>query len=331
MESPQIVEPPEIDLDECTALYCKRCFPGRNPFSVDRHYGLAAVLLGHQCLLVGGYKRKRMPAKYVYVYNTRKNSWAKVHVRNYDLVFGRVRMAFVCGDKLIAYVWLVEHKRYSLVILDLILFGEWRSWETAEHPQIGMGAAGCYVEERNEAIVLGGKPAKQERTFAIHVFSVARAVWYHPYAQGKPPPIRRNHAVCTTGSKIFVVGGVVVGHNRDTIDLHILSVKASKFLWSSPNIPGYTPPDRYSFQITCSQNRVFVYGGYKNIRAFDFYDLKKNHWRKAGGGIKSNGIAYTSEWTPGTSEHAAVQTPKAIWIFGGFQLPASTPLKITGS
>lgn len=316
-----------MDLDDCRALRCRRMVPNKNPFEVRRHYGIGAVLFGHKCLIFGGYKGFKTPARFVYVYNTVSNSWKKLEAANYGLVFGRVKMAFVLDDSLIAYVWHKMKHAYNLVNLNLVLLSEWQSVHQKDPPKIGIGTAGCYIEARNEAVVVGGKGGPK---LLVYVYVVAASSWYRPEVKGKAPNRRMNHAVCSSGSNMFVVGGTHLSLRDDfKLDLHILTMRGREFVWSSPKIPGYAPRDRYLFQATSSGKRIFVYGGYNGVTSFDFYDIAENRWRSAGGSGKENGVKYITNWSKGTSEYASVQTRQTLWIFGGFQLDPYTPLKIT--
>lgn len=321
-----------MDLDTCNALLCERRIPDNNPFEVDKHYGLGLVLCGHKCIVFGGYKAYRTPARFLYIYDTVKNSWKSVMTANHDIAYGRVKMSFIYNDKLIAYIWHEKKGKYNLSAIDLVHYRVWQGLATSNPPNIGSGTAGCYIERRKEAIVLGGKGSLD---FNVHVYNLKTGNWYEPRVTGEEPQLRMNHAVCATGSKMFVLGGTILGGKtyrryNPNLDLHILTMLQTSFTWSSPVVQGYAPSNRFLFQATCTENRVFVYGGYNGTESFDVYEVDKNRWRKAGGGPESNGIGYTTNWYSGTSENAAVQTGKELWIFGGFQLEPHTPLRITG-
>lgn len=317
-----------MDLDKCTSLRCQLIRPKTNPFKVGQHCGFGAVQLGHLCLLFGGYKTFEKPARFVFIYNTLKNSWQKVETSTHDLVHGRVAAAFLLDDNLLVYVRSRQTKRYNLVSINTVLLREWRNVYQLSQPHPGYGAAGCFVEERKEAVVLGGSNNPE---FEVHIFSFAKSLWYCPHVRGEPPSARWEHAICSNGFRVFVFGGIQATQDpAELLDLHILTIRGVSFSWSSPCIAGYVPPNRSFTRATCGPNRVFVFGGYKELDKLDVYEIDKSVWREAGGKRKTNGIPYNTQWTSGTADHGAVQSMKELWIFGGVNLPPYSPLKITG-
>ena len=317
-----------MDLDECTSLSCKRLIPLGNPFKgVGKIYGFGVVLTGHRCYLYGGYKRIPNQGR-VYLYDIAQNAWSSIKPGNPDLAFGRVKLSFVADDILHAYIWHEIYGYYNFAMLDLIQCEEWRLVPDRDAPKIGTGTAGCYVEARKEAVLFGGSaPSEVE----INVYRLQTQSWYSPRAKGQPPRRRWNHAVCTSGERMFVVGGSILGGNRPaTLDIHILTMVRAEFTWTSPVVPGFAPPRRYLFQATCSNDRVFVYGGYNGEHCFHIYSVTEEKWYLTDdSGPPEHTIPLRTPWLSGTSENGALQTPTKLWIFGGFQLPIVTPLVIS--
>lgn len=317
-----------MNLDNCIALQCRKCIPANNPFNVQLHYGIGAVLVGHKCFIFGGYKHLgvRVPAKFVYIYNIVDNLWTCVRPENFNISFGRVKMASVVDDNLVAYTWHERDARYNFSKLNLVDLDTWRLVEGKNSPNIGNGTSGCYIESRKEVILFGGV----NKSTTLHVYSVERKSWYKVDPQGKPPFPRCNHASCSRGNRMFVVGGTVFGP-ISPLDIHIVTMRGRNFSWSSPKVSGYIPPSRYLFNVSCSSDRIFVYGGYGGARLFDFYSISENKWYtgKANTNVPpEHRFYFKTDWPQGTEEHAVVQNESSILIFGGFGVHPSTPLLV---
>ena len=328
-----------MDLEDSTSFKCEKLLPEGNPFRVNYHYGIGAVQLGHRCIIFGGYKHhhNRVPAQYVYIYDTVTNSWTCAKPDNFALSFGQVKMSFVVEDAMFSYTW-HEHKRvYQFANLDVVGMDEWSIVKDRNQPRVAIGTAGCYVELRNEAILFGGGCST-----AVHVFGVEDKAWYTPETKGSAPLPRENHALCSNHNVVYVAGGTIFRRDPETpsmkmLDLHLLTIESETFTWSSPTVgangtSGYLPRRRYLFTMTCVRNRVFVFGGYAGKSAFDVYSIKSNQWFTRNipeDDPEEPVITFAGNWSLGTKEHAAVQTPDKLWIFGGFDLPPQTPLLIT--
>lgn len=327
-----------MDAEKSTSFKCIKLTPRGNPFGVNYHYGIGAILVGHRCLIFGGYKHhhNRVPARFVYVYDTNTNSWGSVEPNNYALSFGQVKMSFLVEDSMFSYTWHEQKRIYQFANLNVVSLEEWALVNAKNMPRVSVGTAGCYVECRNEAILFGGGTSTE-----VHVFKVESRSWYIPDTKGHPPLPRENHALCSTRNVVFVAGGTIIRGRQDSpatkmLDLHLLTIEKRSFTWSHPRIEaslsgGYMPKRRYLFSMTCVQNRVFVFGGYAGKSAFDVYSIKSNQWftRVVDDDPSDPIISFAGNWSLGTKEHAAVQTPQKLWIFGGFDLPPQTPLLIT--
>ena len=292
----------------------------------NKHYGIGAVLVGHRCVVFGGYHSLRQE---FWVYDIAKRSWKQYAPINHDKLYGRVRMAFMVDDVLYVYLWSPIRKRYSFLTLDLVCMEEWIVERESSHMRMRFGTSGSYVECRNEGVLFGGEINSTE----VLVYNVERASWYCPKTTGSPPSPRFNHTTCSYGRHMFVLGGIRISSRPATgLELYSLDMDGTRFTWSTPKVGGYLPQGRYLFSAACISERIFVFGGYSGHTSFDIYSFEHKCWRKgyyeeASG--KVEGFRFKCDWIIGTSDHAMVLTPQNLVVFGGFQLPIGTPLHIT--
>ena len=298
-----------------------------NLFGLHLLYGVGAVLIGHRCVVFGGYARL---VQNICIYDTERRTWQSRQVRNGGRLQGRVRMAFVVDDVLYVYIWSSDKQKCRFVTLDLLLMKEWALGGTGACEQMAFGTAGSYMESRNEGVLFGG----QSNSTDVLVYSVENRTWYRPKTRGSPPSARFNHTTCSQGEQMFVLGGrsVETEHAFKSLELHVLTMRRQRFIWSTPKVTGYVPRGRFLFAAACISGRIFVFGGYNGYASFDIYSLRLNRWQT--GSYKDDfdhnqGFRFMSDWNRGTSDHVLVLTPQRLIVFGGFQLPISTPLHIT--
>lgn len=304
----------QMDLSSCSSFKARLLRPSGNPFNNRLQYGLGAVQIGHKCVLVGGYS-ERTPK--VYVYDLNRNRWLSFLPQNHEVAMGRVKVIFTIGDTLYAYLWREgQMRKYVLITYDLIEFSDWHEIDTKDPPTLPYGVSGCFVERRGEAVVTS--PQKTAISGAVVVYRVRDKSWFHPKTTGEPPLLDMNHATCSAGTSVFAIGD---SKEAPHLCLFHLDVTALPFVWSRPVGGNYFPRSRYLFQASCTVKRIFVYGGYAGNRAFDVYSIQEKRWL--------TNIRMDNEWRDGTSENAVVQSEERLIVFGGFQLPAQTPLEIT--
>ena len=315
-------------LSTCSAFKGRVIETNRAVIDGTWQYGNGAVVVGHRCIVFSGYASYEVATQAVFVFDTKRLEWNEAKVKTETVAYGRVKMQFVQSDVLYAYI---GSNNFTLLALDLPLdlldINEWRHVNPGNAPDPGFGTAGCFVERRNEGFVWGGGDRVRADPW---MFSVKTKRWYSPRTIGRAPEERHNHSICSTGNQVFIIGGT--GRRINSLDLHVLSLEIAPFQWSSASIPEYSPPRRYLFQATCTESRIFVYGGYQGESCFDVFSIKARRWYKGVEGLASEGqVKFDTNWNSGTSENAAVLTSGSLWIFGGFQLVANTPLRITPS
>lgn len=304
-----------LNLSNCHGFKGTRLSPSGNPFSNSKQYGIAAALVGHRCVIVGGYSERLRRGQRVYVYNTKTNRWSSKVPMLHELAFGRAKMIFTLEDKLFAFVWHHDSNCYNFLQLDLVEMEEWRMVHEEKPPLMVFGAAGCLIEQRREALVSVGF----SNHTVIHSYNFLRSKWSKPRTGGKRPPYRENHATCSVDMQVFILGGAF---QTNFLDVHILDVSVVPYTWSSPLLrPGYRPTARYLFQAVGTRKRIVVYGGYGGQKRFDVYSIPEKRWLQ--------NIRFDTDWLGGTSENAVAFTEQKMWVFGGFQLDARTPLLIT--
>lgn len=305
-----------MDLTTCSSFKGKILRAGWNPFGRGKHFGHGAVQVGHRCFIVGGYSRHETS---VYVYDVQKETWFQLKPSNHRLAFGRVKAIFTVADLLYAYVWQERGPRnYALVTYDLVEMSDWYVVDAKRSPNLRYGVSGCFVERRGEAVITS--PRSHSSPGTVMVYRVAEKSWYQPQVKGAPPLLDMNHSTCSTGSSVFAMGN---SGGAPRMCLFLLDVTRLPFVWSMPVGGDYQPCNRYLFQASCTVNRIFVYGGYSGVRSFDVYSIPEKRWLTK--------FRMDNEWTAGTSENAVVQSSERLLIFGGFELPAHTPLEITAA
>ena len=300
-----------------------------NPFPYKSQYGIGAVIVGHKCIVFGGYHQHEQK---IGIYDIAKRTWKQHVADNCEHLYSRIRMAFIVHDVLFAYLWSLRTNSCVFVTLDLVSMAEWQQGGYGKCEQMGFGTSGSYVELRNEAVLFGG----MLRGTDIVVYNVEKSSWYKPKTRGLPPRARGNHSTCSHGNHVFVLGGAPLSSdtrgNFDSLDLHILTMNINRFTWSTPVVRGSLPPGRYLFQAACTSGQIFVFGGYGGTTRFDTFSLQQNCWRRGYYNERvdeSEGFEFRSNWDMGTSDHAMILTPLMIVVFGGFQLPVTRPLHIT--
>ena len=319
-----------MDLAHCSEFQGRRVASTGNPFNNNRQYGLGVVPVGHLFVLFGGYSERSIGGpRGIYVFDSTRCEWSSFPVVGQHVVVGRVKMHFVVDDTLFAYVWDDTKETYTFVTLNLVAMDAWRSVGAMSLPRTGMGTSGSFVERRKEALLFGGALGRSD----LFVYSLSRKSWSTPQTAGEPPPSRHNHATCSVGYKLFVVGGLGI-ESQGNLDLHVLNMEGARFVWSNLKEPqGYVPCSRYLFAVSCNRARLFVYGGYGGEENFDVYSIQENRWFKAvqeqSQNSSQNEVLFNTDWSQGTSEHGVVQMDEKLWIFGGFELPVRTPMVIT--
>ena len=173
------------DLSNCTAFKCRVLHPPLAPLTKTMHFGMGAVLLGHRCILVGGYG-DTPSRQLVYFYDTVRNSWSSCHVENMDLGFGRVKMLYILEDHLYAYTWHETKSMYNFASLDLLELEEWCIVDESKYPQMGVGTSGCFIERRREAILFSGRHSDVQ----LMAYRVDARLWYRPQTKGQFPARR---------------------------------------------------------------------------------------------------------------------------------------------
>ena len=243
-------------------------------------------------------------------------------------------MSFLVNDLLYVYIWSRRYKEYTFLVLDLMLMEEWEDIGRGACPQLNYGTSGSFVEARNEAVLFGGRNEISEKGATdVHVYDVSSCKWYSPKAKGKPPAARYNHTTCCTGTKVFVLGGIYIrpGGRFPTLVPSILSIRNSQFEWSTPAIKGYVPQARFFFHASCTQGRIFVYGGTGGNTRFDIYSIKEERWYEGADSSPPlpGEVRFRTKWVSGTRDHASVLTSNLFLVVGGFRLSACAPLHIT--
>ena len=320
-------------LDTCTALKCMKLKPRWHDFYWTEVYGMGVVLVGKKCYMFGGYRGRRgnMAADFVHEYDVILNVWQSTRVYNADIAFGRVKMAFVYDDKILAYNWHEQERHYNFAALDLIQMDEWRLVSGKAAPNLIQGAAGCYVDSRREGFVCGLGSSNAVITVEVWLYMTQWGTWRKPKTKGMRPSPRINHAVCSRDNVVYIVGGSLVDRLVNRLDIHLMTMIADQFTWSTPDVAGYAPPTRYLFQIVCTGKRVFVYGGYGEQgveRQLDIFHVDKSRWSCAGPRDARGSVQLVAGEGGGTKEHAMLERHGSIWIFGGTGLEARTPLVI---
>ena len=283
-------------------------------FVSNKIYGVGAVQTGHKCFVIGGFQDY---SNQIYVYDLNANHWSAFRIDGGDIVYGQVKMIFNIADILFAYVWHDRYHVYNLVALELLELKQWRKVEHKRHPILSSGVSGCLIEQRGEAVITcpkaGAKPSD------VWVFRIKDKSWLSPTTKGNQPWLEADHCSCTTGLQVFVLGGRYLSY----FGLHILDVTTLPYRWSTPSGLGYSPKPRFCFQASCTVKRIFVYGGFSGEDSFDVFLIKEQRWLK--------GPRFESNWSSGTSCNAVVQTAEKLLVFGGFSLPAQTPLEISAA
>ena len=307
------------DLETSMSFKASLVASSNSPFH-HMEYGMRVVMLGHTCLMFGGFSREGTGHR-ISKFDRVKKRWTGVTPKNRHCSFGSIRLGFIVDDLLYAYTWDNNVRNHCFMAVNVILMEEWIPAGKDTCPQTGFGTSGSYVEARNEAILFGGKKLSTE----IFVYNVARASWYSPEVSGTPPKARYNHGTCCTGQKMFIVGGL--GPVR--LDLHILDMRGNRFSWSTPVTNGYVPPRRTLFAVACNSHRIFIHGGYHARERFDMYSITENRWYKCLEGESSGkGFISVQGYHLENTDHCMVVADKKLLIFGGYDLVAATPLQI---
>ena len=302
-----------------------------DPFQSGVEYGAGAVLVGHKYLMFGGYNRS-VGKHRVYIFDRVTNEWSTVLPQNVHNRFGSIRMTFIEGDVLYACTWYGRNRKHVFMALDMLSMEEWVPAGVNVCPNTGFGTSGSYIEARNEGVLFGGEKCGTE----IFVYSVERSSWYSPKVTGTPPAPRRDHATCSIGLQMFVLGGRQVGgRNFGSLDLHVLSMEGARFLWSTPVSSGQAPRARNLFPALCVSGRIFVYGGYgvyDVARCFEVYSLKENRWYNGTSDVttEQEGIVhFMSDLEEVNANCTALVADDKLIVLGGNRLQPKTPLEIT--
>ena len=310
------------------SFYGKVIRTKNNPFENGAEYGVGTMLVGHKCLMFGGYNRSR-DKHWVYVYDRVKKEWLVTMPANVHNWFGSIRMTFIVDDVLYACSWYQRHKRHVFMALNLVSMEEWVPVGKGLCPITGFGTRGSYIEARNEGVLFGG----ESRGTGVFVYNMERSSWYSPTVSGTPPTPRRNHATCSVGLKMFILGGEKFGaSDNGTLDLHVLSMEGTRFVWSTPVTTGHASRTRRLFPATCASGRIFIFGGYGANTPFIVYSIKENHWYHGGSDMTSEeegSIYYASELVEVNANGAMLVIHDKLLVFGGNALSPNTPVEIT--
>ena len=314
------------DLGSSLSFMGKLVEAQNDPFKRSVEYGVGAVVVGHQCLMFGGYSGGGSKHR-IYLYDRKKVEWTTVQPKNMHNRFGSIRMTFILDDILYACTWYQDANLHVFMALDLVAMEEWVPAGKDACPRTGFGTVGSFVEARNEGVLFGGESCSTD----VYVYNVERSSWYSPKVSGAPPAPRRNHAACSFGHKLFILGGrLLEGRNSLGLDLHVLTMQGERFVWSSPVVAGQTPRERFLFTAAAARGRIFVYGGFAGPMNFDVYSIKKNCWylgSQSANEIEAR-IRFTNEYKKGNANNAMVVADGKLIVLGGNSLPAKTPLEI---
>ena len=263
------------------------------------------------------------------MYDIVESTWETTPVANHDISFGRVKASFVVDDTLFTLTWHEDHNVLNFAYVNILELDEWRLVDNRGMPKGSKGCAACYVEYRDEVVVVD---LEFDQPPDVRSFSMEKRAWYKPNIAGVPPCSRMKHGMCSNKDQVYVVGGWYRGILQSgSLELYILQMAGTRFIWSTPRVEGYIPPHRYLFRPACTQNRLFVYGGYNGIKSFDVFLFKENRWYQGSGNGRHNGqiINFRTAPTSGASANALVQTQTDIWILGGFEEPPDKLLRIS--
>lgn len=158
-----------------------------------------------------------------------------------QLVYGKVRVAFSKDAKLVAFTECKSN--FSLAALDLVDPDYWYAIPATNAPDLHSGADGCYVEPRNEIVILGAQYRERGQQLNVYVCSLFKGEWQRTEVAGSAPLRRHSYSVCCEESQIFAIGGyeVEVGGWVVKLDIRILTKIANRFQWSSPSIEATSP------------------------------------------------------------------------------------------
>jgi hypothetical protein len=145
----------------------------------------------------------------------------------------------------------------EVVALDLKTL-EWRSLQTTgEQPGSRDSHSAVIVGER--MVIFGGTNGFKKIN-ELHVLDLQSGEWTQPAVEGNPPSARESHSATLVGdSKMVIFGGSGEGKGNYLNDVHVLDVKAMK--WISPEVRGETPAKRDSHSAVAVGNKIVVYGG----------------------------------------------------------------------
>ena len=303
-----------------------------NPFTNEFQYGVGAVLVGCKCLMFGGYSGGGSKHR-IYIYDRVQKAWTTTLPKNErNGRFGSIRLIFIVDDVLYALTWNDTIKGHDFMALDLVSMGEWVSVGTTECPNTGFGTNGSYIEKRKEGIVFGGESRRTD----IFVYNVDRSSWYSPKVSGKPPVARRNHAACSTGQEMYVLGGERFRAGNypiaSSLDLHVLTMRGSRFTWSTPVTSGPDMQGRYLFPAVCASGRIFAYGGMSGHKCFSIYSIKQRRWYRASSDEadeQKGGVHLTTDLPAGNGNSALLVVDNKLLVLGGNRLKARTPMEIS--
>ena len=311
-----------MDLSTCSSFRCTCLEANPQVHHSGLQYGGGAALVGHLCIFFSGYGNYNTATEAVFIFDTKKILWKKVRIKRQQSCFGKMKVQFLANDILYALNW-QGPAACVLLTLDLIHMDHWTVIDTKDVPMISSGSGACFVERRNEVILWGGRIGP----FKPVVYELKRNAWTFPTTTGKMPPNRQNHALCSTGTFVFIVGGRSALNTH--LDLHMLNVEAKPFVWSTPTIEGYVPKPGYQFQAVCTDQRIFVYGGATRASEFDVFCIKTQRWyERVDTEPKEGQFRFYPDWKIGNYEYAAVNSSEKIWIFGGNKVPVQYPLEI---
>ncbi|KAF6170920.1 hypothetical protein GIB67_014737 [Kingdonia uniflora] len=158
-------------------------------------------------------------------------------------------------------------------------------------------------------IVLGGTNGSK-KVSDLHMLDIKTKEWVNPKCDGTPPSPRESHTATIVGDeKLVIFGGSGEGEGNYLNDLHVLDLKAMR--WISPEVKGTLPAPRDSHIAVAIGNKLLVYGGDCGDRyhgEVDILDMETMTWSRLAIHGSSPGVR---------AGHAAVNIGSKVYIIGG--------------
>ena len=117
----------------------------QDPFPRNKLYGVGVVLVGHRCIVFGGYSSKG-PGQRIYICGSVNKSWRSKIARHNGKMFGRIQTSIVVNDALFLYSYAYRPKEYTFHALDLLFTEAWVPAGSEPCVQLTFGTSGSYVK-----------------------------------------------------------------------------------------------------------------------------------------------------------------------------------------